>query len=229
MRRFVCAGCGKEVERAVRTQRDGGKYCSRACCFNDPNWRPALYRANREAKRKARVPRTFQASCPTCGRSFITSITNPAVMCSRTCVHTSRVGVKVNGPLYEHACGDCGSTFSTQRRKGNRCRLCRKRYIQRVKQAVKRARRMDARRESIDPLMVFTRDKWTCQLCGCATPKKLRGKHVSSSPEIDHILPLSRGGSHTWDNVQCSCRACNQSKHARFLGQLRLSLSAAAG
>ncbi len=31
----------------------------------------------------------------------------------------------------------------------------------------------------------------------------------------DHIIPLSRGGTHTLDNVVPACRSCNSSKHAR--------------
>ena len=31
--------------------------------------------------------------------------------------------------------------------------------------------------------------------------------------DVDHIVPRSRGGTHTWDNVQLLCRTCNSSKH----------------
>ena len=30
--------------------------------------------------------------------------------------------------------------------------------------------------------------------------------------DVDHIVPRSRGGTHTWDNVQLLCRTCNSSK-----------------
>jgi len=32
--------------------------------------------------------------------------------------------------------------------------------------------------------------------------------------EIDHIVPVSRGGTHTKDNLQLLCRSCNRQKHA---------------
>ena len=32
---------------------------------------------------------------------------------------------------------------------------------------------------------------------------------------LDHVLPLSRGGSHTMDNAVLACRPCNSQKHAR--------------
>lgn len=48
---------------------------------------------------------------------------------------------------------------------------------------------------------VFRRDRHTCQYCG--STKKLT---------IDHILPRSKGGQHTWDNVVAACEACNGRK-----------------
>jgi 5-methylcytosine-specific restriction endonuclease McrA len=29
------------------------------------------------------------------------------------------------------------------------------------------------------------------------------------APTLDHIVPLSKGGSHTYDNLQCACFRCN--------------------
>ncbi len=62
---------------------------------------------------------------------------------------------------------------------------------------------------------VFERAKWRCSLCGRKTPKRLMGSNSPKAPTIDHILPMSRGGGHTWDNVQCACRACNSEKGNR--------------
>jgi 5-methylcytosine-specific restriction endonuclease McrA len=61
-------------------------------------------------------------------------------------------------------------------------------------------------------IKVFNRDGWYCQICGKHTPKKNRGKRYSNSPELDHRIPMSRGGGHLYSNAQCACRACNISK-----------------
>lgn len=97
-----------------------------------------------------------------------------------------------------------------------------------LKRAHKRTRKIRGRsspsaaRERVDPYKVFYRDGWRCQLCGEKTLKKKRGTIHPRAPELDHIVPLSRGGSHTYRNTQCACRACNQKKSDGAGGQLRL-------
>lgn len=51
---------------------------------------------------------------------------------------------------------------------------------------------------------VLRRDHYTCQYCGSS-------KHLT----LDHVLPKSRGGQHSWDNVVAACESCNQTKGAR--------------
>jgi 5-methylcytosine-specific restriction endonuclease McrA len=51
---------------------------------------------------------------------------------------------------------------------------------------------------------VFARDAHRCQYCG------------SPAENLDHVVPRSRGGPHTWENVVASCRACNARKEDRL-------------
>lgn len=64
------------------------------------------------------------------------------------------------------------------------------------------------------------------RLCGCGTPKRLRGSYEPSAPELDHVVPLAMGGTHTWGNVKCSCRRCNGAKGATARWQLGLEIAA---
>jgi 5-methylcytosine-specific restriction endonuclease McrA len=41
-------------------------------------------------------------------------------------------------------------------------------------------------------------------------------------PEIDHLVPVSAGGSHTWDNVALAHRRCNYERREVGPAQLRL-------
>ena len=59
---------------------------------------------------------------------------------------------------------------------------------------------------------VFTRDGQTCVYCG------------GSATSIDHVVPRSRGGTHTWDNVVAACRKCNHIKADRSLAELGWAL-----
>lgn len=70
---------------------------------------------------------------------------------------------------------------------------------------------------------VFERDGWRCQICGKLTPKKNRGTRYPNAPEADHRIPMSKGGGHNYDNVQCACRKCNGEKsNKNEAGQLPL-------
>jgi Restriction endonuclease len=51
---------------------------------------------------------------------------------------------------------------------------------------------------------IYLRDRNTCQYCGQRFPKH--------ELNLDHVVPRSRGGVTTWENVVCSCIDCNRRK-----------------
>jgi 5-methylcytosine-specific restriction endonuclease McrA len=53
-----------------------------------------------------------------------------------------------------------------------------------------------------------------CQICGMAVnPYDIANGHARRMyPTVDHIIPLSKGGTHTWDNVQLAHMCCNSGK-----------------
>jgi 5-methylcytosine-specific restriction endonuclease McrA len=61
---------------------------------------------------------------------------------------------------------------------------------------------------------VFRRDHHTCQYCG--STKRLT---------LDHVIPRSKGGTHTWDNVVAACERCNSTKGDRLLHETGMVLS----
>jgi len=52
---------------------------------------------------------------------------------------------------------------------------------------------------------VFRRDNGLCQYCGCRVPDLT----------LDHVVPRSREGPTSWDNVVACCRSCNSRKRDR--------------
>lgn len=79
---------------------------------------------------------------------------------------------------------------------------------------VRRAREKNAFVEVVDPLVVFERDNWICQLCGYPV-SKLRGRETIDVASLDHIIPLAKGGKHSYANTQLAHFTCNSRKGAR--------------
>jgi len=71
---------------------------------------------------------------------------------------------------------------------------------------------------------VADRDHNICQICGKPVDwndyKVVNGKKVSlgNYPSRDHIVPLCKGGSHSWDNIRLAHVSCNSRKGARANG-----------
>ncbi len=59
----------------------------------------------------------------------------------------------------------------------------------------------DTHRRKITRRAVFARDDWTCQYCGSR-----------SNLTVDHVVPRSKGGASSWDNIVASCAPCNRRK-----------------
>jgi 5-methylcytosine-specific restriction endonuclease McrA len=63
---------------------------------------------------------------------------------------------------------------------------------------------------------VFARDGNQCQYCG---------KHFPTSElSLDHVVPRSRGGITSWENIVCACVACNVRKGGRTPPEARMNL-----
>jgi 5-methylcytosine-specific restriction endonuclease McrA len=69
------------------------------------------------------------------------------------------------------------------------------------------------RRVPLTRTAVFARDGHRCQYCG----------RVAEC--LDHVIPRSKGGPHTWENVVASCRACNVRKADHLLPETSMELT----
>ncbi len=61
---------------------------------------------------------------------------------------------------------------------------------------------------------IMLRDEETCQYCG------KRSRELT----LDHVIPRSRGGQSTWENLVASCKACNGKKGNRLLKDVHMHL-----
>jgi 5-methylcytosine-specific restriction endonuclease McrA len=70
----------------------------------------------------------------------------------------------------------------------------------------------DVHRRKITRRAVFARDLWACQYCGTA-----RGTLT-----VDHVIPRSKGGPSTWENIVACCVPCNRRKGDRLPRQANM-------
>lgn len=63
---------------------------------------------------------------------------------------------------------------------------------------------------------IYLRDKLVCQYCG--------ERFARADLNLDHVVPRSRGGRTTWENVVCSCIPCNLRKGNRTPEEARMRL-----
>lgn len=69
--------------------------------------------------------------------------------------------------------------------------------------------------DKIDHLTLFHLHGWTCWVCKEQINPRLRfPSHWAAT--VEHIIPLCRGGTHTWDNVAPAHAICNFSKGERL-------------
>jgi 5-methylcytosine-specific restriction endonuclease McrA len=71
-----------------------------------------------------------------------------------------------------------------------------------------------ARQPAFTRFNVFLRDRFQCQYCG-------------SHDELtfDHLMPRSKGGQTTWENVVAACSACNLHKADKSPAEVGLTLA----
>lgn len=83
-----------------------------------------------------------------------------------------------------------------------------------------RAKKYGVPFERFSKVDVFDRDGYVCGICDDPVDKSLKYPDPMSV-SLDHVVPLSRGGGHLFENSQCSHLICNIRKGAR-VGESRV-------
>jgi 5-methylcytosine-specific restriction endonuclease McrA len=73
-------------------------------------------------------------------------------------------------------------------------------------------RRIPHQTRALSRKNILLRDRNTCQYCGEAMPP--------SELTLDHVVPRSRGGNSTWENLVACCHECNRRKGNRLLSEI---------
>lgn len=189
----TCERCGKEYT----AKRKGSKYCSEGCCRA----------ADRDNKRIKYVGKR-QSVCARCGKPLPKFKT---LYCSNACCRGSGTHVK--------KCAMCGKEFITTRLRTLTCsEHCSKRYDYSKKPSRTERYKDITIDKDITLEKLSVRDGGVCQICGEPVnwddKKTINGLVLCGNyyPSIDHITPISKGGLHSWDNIQLAHRICNSLK-----------------
>lgn len=79
----------------------------------------------------------------------------------------------------------------------------------RIQSSRRRARKLALPNERIDPVEVYVRSDGVCGICGESV--------TIDEFQIDHIIPLAKGGAHLYSNVQASHAVCNRAKSDKLV------------
>lgn len=244
-RSFTCRGCGCQFTGRKRTYCT--KRC-RNKTYNNHRNRAQGRKTREELYANAACNQTHE--CLSCGKMFKPKRAGRTKACSRECgfkvqgkirkikntggrvwVRTNRNAPvvikreKADHPPEPSLCTRCNSFYYRVKK---RQRICSDECLEegrlqsrRKAKSLRRARIRGANKaEAVDPFKVFDRDGWRCQICFMKTPRSKRGLIDDRAPELDHIVPLSKGGDHTYANTQCACRNCNVKKGDNVYGQI---------
>lgn len=190
-------GCGDSIPKGRRY------WCSRHCSTK------ALYSAQRQRRQSNRA-------CQACSAQFI-GPTNRKY-CTRECA-------KLAAKLQRHqrlwavevvprACLTCGKIWTPTPNNAPRAKFCSSECQRPWYKNLYRARLAGAFIEMVSPDAVYERDGWICQLCNEPIDRSAKSPHPKS-PSLDHIVPISRGGDHSYKNCQASHLLCNCTKGNR--------------
>lgn len=138
---------------------------------------------------------------------------------------------------YYLECEECGRMFFSSFERITCSRKCGNRRSNRLKH-VKRDKKLreNGKVYEISLQRLSERDRGVCHLCGGMVDFddyhiRKDGTWVcgESYPSIDHVLPVSKGGTHTWSNVKLAHRGCNAKRGNDYLlevvgDQVRLAI-----
>lgn len=156
--------------------------------------------------------------CDSCNTEFWTAFEQQR-FCSDSCRLTKTAATQSR--VYFHKCNDCQTQFATSRHLSGvsatairRCKVCqleRRRMRDRKKTLVRQKAISNPR---ISVLLIAKRDSYLCHLCNQIVDMDIE-RTDKMGATIDHILPLSKGGLDTMENVALAHWICNIRKGNR--------------
>lgn len=185
-----CADCAKRIQRGGQSARPGEARC-RPCFLAH------------KARNRAHNASGYQKGCRC-------DVCREAVNAQNRAQYAKRN--RYVEP--DRTCMICGVAFSGRNHGAKTCsdECARQRQI--VKAWTYQARKRGAFVAAVVPTEIFERDGWRCHICRRKIRAATQWPHPRSA-SLDHLVPLSRGGTHEPANVATACLGCNSAKGNR--------------
>jgi 5-methylcytosine-specific restriction endonuclease McrA len=214
-----CKKCGSAQERNAQCAKPSKKY-TLSCDNCMEVEREAKQEAERNKKRKQNE--YTETVCAVCGKTFLKQ-GSAQKYCSDECLKASLRSKYVSKARpKKKVCAECGKGFITYK-KGNR-KHCSEECKNKLNNRRKETRRRHKLKQngkidySVSLNKLYQRDKGICHICGkkCNLKDYTRDNYIfiagETYPSIDHVIPVSKGGTHTWNNVRLAHMYCNAIK-----------------
>ncbi len=119
-------------------------------------------------------------------------------------------------------CVHCDKQFDAYRPRGKLPNYCSKRCENRAAEHRRRARKLKAFIEVVSVKKLARWQNWKCHLCGGLIDKNAKVPD-NNALTLEHLIPLSKGGEHSYRNCVAAHFYCNSKKSDRAIGeQLKL-------
>jgi 5-methylcytosine-specific restriction endonuclease McrA len=219
----TCAQCTAPFSW-TRTNGTPKKYCSDSCARLARGKRVKLSIGYRDKiARQSAVLKSATAlrpfSCHACGQS-VAGKRKDAKYCSPKCAYaaSAKQCTKPGCSNTFRARGLCSSHYNAEYFPGSQKKWPASTTTRRTKDQRRRALKRGAVAEPVNRDAVGDRDQWKCGVCKRKVDNALPYPDPMS-PSLDHIVPLSEGGEHTYANCRISHLWCNVARSNRGGGE----------
>lgn len=184
-----------------------------------------------EAIKKIAKNHRYHNQCDRCGKNYFTNRSN-SVHCDN-CIDeielekTNRIS---NWKGKHIKCKECGERFEMRSSRSKFCSPeCGNKNYYRTKELKRRKRLQENGKINyrINKKRLIEREGDNCKICGKPVDyndcRHNEDGHFIAGPKypsIDHIIPVAKGGTHTWDNVQLTHKHCNSIKSDKSLFEI---------
>jgi len=208
-----CNRCGQvkpEPEWPASQWKKGG-WCKQ--CYRD--WHRARYAPKNDAD-------DFPRACAWCGESYRPKQRRASTYCSPHCKtlarHAAEKTARITAKPPDRHCMHCGAPLPRQMRAdalfcSEKCN-----YGAHALQRKLRARTGEEGKPGYLRAFIADRDRWRCGICRKSVNKKLQHPDPMCA-SLDHVIPVSQGGTNDPWNLRLTHLVCNLSRRAAGGGE----------